>query len=676
MNAVSLTSGMRQNLFSLQRTSNLFAINANRLTTGKKVNSALDDPVNFFTSIQHMNRARDLMARQSEMGEGVQTIQAASTGIDSMLDLIESAEALARSALSAETSAEKEILANQYNETLNQMNGIANDASYKGTGLLRCPPESLCVNFDESGDSSLTIEGECASAGGLGISSVQDSSTGETSETTENIEKSGIEFQVNTNTANDQTNAVVTGLSDGGFLVIWESDHDPANWTFGDIYGQRYDSLGNEIGEEFKVNTDGLLHQSNPSVASFSDGGFVVTWEDTLSGTKIVCAQIYDSTANEVGEAFRVNQFVLGSQYQQSVASLSDGGFVVTWTSHHTNDNRVFGQIYDTAGNKVYNHEFQINTNTNNSQWQSSVIGLSDGGFVVTWTSDHETVNDSNVYAQRYDSNGIMIDGEFIVNTHTDSNQWDQSVIGLSDGGFVVTWESDHDNSLESWDVYGQKYDSSGNEVGGEFHINTDRGAETESSVTKCSDGGFVVTWSYNSWSGPNTSIYAQRYDNDGNKTGSEFQVRQTTEDSLGRADIVTLSDGTFIVTWTSEQTGDSRIYGQRCAVPSTPSDPVVTASNWDSSFNINTSLDELAAAKQRLRTLQSKFSNNLNIITTRSSFTDSMVNILETGAGNLTNADMNEEGATALMLQTRQSLGSTSLSMASQAAQSVLRLF
>ena len=52
MNAVTLTSGMRQNLFSLQRTSRLLSINAIRLNTGKKVNSALDDPVSFFTSIQ------------------------------------------------------------------------------------------------------------------------------------------------------------------------------------------------------------------------------------------------------------------------------------------------------------------------------------------------------------------------------------------------------------------------------------------------------------------------------------------------------------------------------------------------------------------------------------------------------------------------------------------------
>ena len=80
--------------------------------------------------------------------------------------------------------------------------------------------------------------------------------------------------------------------------------------------------------------------------------------------------------------------------------------------------------------------------------------------------------------------------------------------------------------------------------------------------------------------------------------------------------------------------------------------------------------------AKEELRTESSKLSNNLGIITARQEFTQGMINVLRDGAAGLTNADMNEEGANMLMLQTRQALGTTSLSLASQAAQSVLRLF
>ncbi len=68
--------------------------------------------------------------------------------------------------------------------------------------------------------------------------------------------------------------------------------------------------------------------------------------------------------------------------------------------------------------------------------------------------------------------------------------------------------------------------------------------------------------------------------------------------------------------------------------------------------------------------------SNNLAVVNTRLDFTTNMINTLQKGADNLTLADMNEEGANLLMLQTRQALGTTALSLASQAAQSVLRLF
>jgi flagellin len=108
-----------------------------------------------------------------------------------------------------------------------------------------------------------------------------------------------------------------------------------------------------------------------------------------------------------------------------------------------------------------------------------------------------------------------------------------------------------------------------------------------------------------------------------------------------------------------------------------------LTSSNWvasgDTSINttnIETSIDNLETAMGKLRVESKKLSSNLSIITAREEFTAQMINTLGDGASKLTEADMNEEGANMLMLQTRQALGTTSLSLASQAAQGVLRLF
>lgn len=90
----------------------------------------------------------------------------------------------------------------------------------------------------------------------------------------------------------------------------------------------------------------------------------------------------------------------------------------------------------------------------------------------------------------------------------------------------------------------------------------------------------------------------------------------------------------------------------------------------------IRTAIDALDQAVLKLRQQASTFGGNLSVVQTRSDFTEQMINTLETGASNLTIADTNEEGANLLALQTRQQLGSTALSLASQADQNVLRLF
>jgi flagellin len=99
-------------------------------------------------------------------------------------------------------------------------------------------------------------------------------------------------------------------------------------------------------------------------------------------------------------------------------------------------------------------------------------------------------------------------------------------------------------------------------------------------------------------------------------------------------------------------------------------------SSDWASFNDITDDLDKLDNALSILRTESASLASNLNVITTRQDFTENMINTLSDGADNLVLADMNEEGANMLMLQTRQSLATTSLSLSSQAAQSVLKLF
>ena len=167
---ISLTAGMRQNLFSLQNTNSLMEKTQARLATGQKVNSALDDPVAFFAAAGHTQRAGDLATRKDGMSEAIGLVNAANNGIESIVSLIEAAKALAQSAQSAGSTGEQATLATQFGTMLTNITNLSLDSGYKGTNLLNGTGETSVVTFDADGDRTLTLTGFDAEANtGLGI---------------------------------------------------------------------------------------------------------------------------------------------------------------------------------------------------------------------------------------------------------------------------------------------------------------------------------------------------------------------------------------------------------------------------------------------------------------------------------------------------------------------------
>ncbi|UFX47886.1 hypothetical protein HAP47_0014955 [Bradyrhizobium sp. 41S5] len=103
MSGIILSSSVRQNLLSLQSTADLLSTTQNRLATGKKVNTALDNPTNFFTAQSLDNRASDLNNLLDGIGNGVQVLQAANTGITSLQKLVDTAKSIANQVLQSPT---------------------------------------------------------------------------------------------------------------------------------------------------------------------------------------------------------------------------------------------------------------------------------------------------------------------------------------------------------------------------------------------------------------------------------------------------------------------------------------------------------------------------------------------------------------------------------------------
>jgi flagellin-like hook-associated protein FlgL len=176
LNTINLTSGMRANLFSLQQTAKDMNVTQNRLSTGLKVNTALDDPINFFTAQEHRLRASDLAGRKDGMSEAIQTIKAANVGVEGINNLIAQAKSLAQSAMSA-TASDAAIFASQYGSVMTQINQMAVDSGYKGLNLLQSA--SLTVEFaPTAGQSTLSVTGFGDTTGAFNITGLSAEVTG------------------------------------------------------------------------------------------------------------------------------------------------------------------------------------------------------------------------------------------------------------------------------------------------------------------------------------------------------------------------------------------------------------------------------------------------------------------------------------------------------------------
>lgn len=165
---ISLTAGMRSNLVSLQNTVNLLSRTQERLSSGKKVNSALDNPTTYFEAQALTQRATDLSGIKDSISDAIQTVNAANEGVTAINSLIAAAKGLAQSARSADTAG-RQSLAAQFDAIRTQIDYTAADSGYNGKDLLAATNNTLTVMFNEGGSSTLTVTGFNGTAAGLGI---------------------------------------------------------------------------------------------------------------------------------------------------------------------------------------------------------------------------------------------------------------------------------------------------------------------------------------------------------------------------------------------------------------------------------------------------------------------------------------------------------------------------
>ncbi|MBN2012828.1 T9SS type A sorting domain-containing protein [candidate division KSB1 bacterium] len=366
------------------------------------------------------------------------------------------------------------------------------------------------------------------------------------------------EFQVNTYTDCYQTAPAISALPDGGFVICWDSFFQDG---YGDgIFAQKFDKNYQKIGNEFQVNTYFNSNQFEPTIAAFSDGGFIICWIGHLAENfgDGIFAQKFDKNGQKIGDEFLANTYTNSYQSDPKVVVLSNDGFVICWAT----ERGIFALQYDKNVQK-YGEEFKVNSYNDLRTRKPAIIALSNGGFAVCWALSYRYgAEGGGIFAQRFTENGQKIGDEFQVNSIINGREDypdNPDIVSQPKAGFIICWRNKNS-------IYTQRFDENGQRFGDEFHVNTynDFGAE-DPAITALSDSGFVVCWESYGQDGSQSGVFGQRFNNNGEKTGPEFQVNTYTENRQEDPCLATLPDGGIIVCWESDKQdgSDDGVFGK-----------------------------------------------------------------------------------------------------------------
>ena len=395
--------------------------------------------------------------------------------------------------------------------------------------------------------------------------------------------RTGSEILVNTSTAGSQVSPLIVSLSNGGFAVVWQDRGSDAS---GDIRAQTYSAAGQPVGAEILVSVATLNEQSEATVTALAGGGYVIAWRDLSQGVGgnpgdsngwAIKGRMIGNDGQPLGGELVLNSHIDGSQVQPLLTSLPTGGFIATWydtstTGGDASGNSIRGRVFDASGAPL-GPDFLVNTETSGVQVTQSVAVLSNGGFVVTWQDTSGIGGDGSGYGvkgQVFTAAGDKVGGEFLVNTATQDFQQTAEITALAGGRFAVTWL---DNSqgvggatgdTSGFAVKAQVFEADGTRVQGEILVNTaTTNTQNVAQIVALANGGFVITWQdYSLGVGGATgdttgaAIKAQVFGADGAKVGTELLVNSATASDQQSPQITALSDGGFVIVWSDGSVG------------------------------------------------------------------------------------------------------------------------
>lgn len=354
----------------------------------------------------------------------------------------------------------------------------------------------------------------------------------------------------------------------GGFLA-WE---DNAIDGFGlGIGAIALNSNFGPVGRPFRVNQIVGGDQSLPQVALIPGGGAVFAWQGGPPSRQNIYARFLSPTNTWLTGDVMVNTFTANFRRQPVLAVLPNGYVVFAWGSHNQQSpasyQDIYAQILTSAGAKV-GSEFLVNQFTPYNQRNPAIAALGNGGFVIVWVSEQQTQAapqspDANavflptalpsidVFARTFDSNGVALANEFIVNTNASPCSF-PAVAANPNGGFIVSWtEMNLVVPANGLDVFSRTFSSDA--TGGIVRkVNTYTPGDQYASRIASVGANYLVVWTSLGQDGSGEGVHGQLLNQDGSASGSEFRLNTTTVGRKMHGAVISDNTERFLGLWTS----------------------------------------------------------------------------------------------------------------------------
>jgi Flagellin and related hook-associated proteins len=591
MSDISLSKAVRSNLLSLQNTASLMAKTQERLATGNKVNSALDNPTNFFTASALNARAGDLNALMDSMANGIQTLEAADNGLTAITKTLESMQSTLRQARQ-----DKSFQTDSFTLDPNTI-GVGLQRNLDFTGGAFETPGSISLHKNAvTGQNGFINGGTAGKAGTLEIQT--DSLNGGTPITVAFTAADTVQ------TLSAKINAHIATLSDNGGVSARVSN---GQLEIASARAEEVVVAGTELEYIGLGGTDEAATPATRDGTGPVAGGALAAFSFTINGLTVnVPATAAANDATQNGDAIR--------DAINNSAAAQAAGVVATNNAGTIELANADGKNFTLNGTGLSTMNIAAGATTDGIPASGTAVDPGTGSFAVKTVDElvREINRDSNLKTKiRASNDNGQLRIENLSTKELDIAGVTSSGIidGTSFGAAKITGNTVRADLAEQFNELRDQLDKLSDDAS--FNgINLLRGDNLK------------ITFNENGTS----SIDIQTKDGDALNSAN-----------LGLYDLI--------------------------------------AKDLDADTDIDSLLNGVKNALASVRSQASSFGYNLSIVQNRQNFTKEMANTLQTGAANLTLADMNEEAANLLALQTRQSLSSSSLSLASQADQSVLQL-